>query len=187
VTLCLASTLGCVQRRMLIRSNPPGAQVFVDNYEVGTTPCSASFTYYGTREIRLVKDGYETLVVRQPLPTPWYEYFPLDFFSENIVPGEIRDDRILNYNLVPQQMVPTEQLVSRADLLRRQARPQPTFGAGPAQYDPYGRQPGVFTPANPSPFGPPASTGTLPSPGPTPAQGGAGTLGGGQWSQDGIK
>src|ERR1700690_4113146 len=58
-------TSGCVQRRMTIRSNPPGALVYVDDYEIGTTPVSASFTYYGTRKIRLVKDGYETLTVMQ--------------------------------------------------------------------------------------------------------------------------
>ena len=55
---------GCVQRRMTIRSNPPGALVYVDDYELGTTPVSHDFVYYGTRNIKLVKDGYETLTVR---------------------------------------------------------------------------------------------------------------------------
>ena len=59
--LCSTAGLGCVQRRMTIRSSPPGAMVYVDNQEIGTTPVSTGFTYYGTREFRLVKDGYETL------------------------------------------------------------------------------------------------------------------------------
>jgi hypothetical protein len=62
---------GCVQRRMTIRSDPPGALVYVDDYEIGNTPVSTDFVYYGTRKIRLVKDGYETLTVRQPFPVPW--------------------------------------------------------------------------------------------------------------------
>ena len=74
---CLVvAAAGCVQRRMTIRSNPPGALVYVDDYQIGTTPVSNDFVYYGTRKIRLVKDGYETLTVRQPFPIPWYEVFP---------------------------------------------------------------------------------------------------------------
>ena len=47
-----------------------GALVYVDDYEVGITPISTSFLYYGQRRIRLVKDGYETLTVMQPIPPP---------------------------------------------------------------------------------------------------------------------
>ena len=57
----------------MVRSNPPGAMVYVDNQPIGTTPCATSFIYYGTREIRLVKPGYETLTVNQPIPAPWYQ------------------------------------------------------------------------------------------------------------------
>ena len=103
---------------MTIRSNPPGALVYVDDYEIGTTPVSTDFTYYGTRKIRLVKDGYETLTVMQPIPSPWYQVPPIDFITENFVPGQIRDQRILDYQLKPQMVVPTDQLLSRAEGLR---------------------------------------------------------------------
>src|SRR5688500_13325108 len=79
--VCLGSA-GCVQRRRTIRSNPPGALVYVDNHEIGVTPVATDFIYYGTRQIRLVKDGYETLTVLQGVPAPWYQYFPIDFFAE---------------------------------------------------------------------------------------------------------
>ena len=113
------SLLGCVQRRMMIRSNPPGALVYVDDYEIGTTPIATDFTYYGQRKIRLVKDSYETLTVMLSVPPPWYQIPPLDFVSENLVPGEIRDQRSYCYQLAPQVVVPTEQLLSRAEDLRR--------------------------------------------------------------------
>ena len=58
VSLCLPST-GCVRRRLNVRTNPPGALVYVDNQQIGTTPCSVDFIYYGTREIRLVKPGFD--------------------------------------------------------------------------------------------------------------------------------
>ena len=133
--LCLCAAIasvaltGCaewgVSRRITVRTNPPGAQVYIDNYEIGTSPCSTFFTYYGTREIRIVKDGYETLVVRQPFPTPWYEYTPIDFFSENFWPSKTIDNRVVEYNLVPQQMAPSGLLLGRAEQLRRQTQPRP--------------------------------------------------------------
>ena len=35
---------------MTIRSNPPGAMFYVDDYEIGITPISTSFIYYGNGE-----------------------------------------------------------------------------------------------------------------------------------------
>jgi PEGA domain len=122
--LCLALAVcmllpGCVRRRLMVRSNPPGAMVYVDNQPIGTTPCATDFVYYGTREIRLVKPGYETLAVNQPIPVPWFEIPPIDFVSENVVPRKIQDYRTVTYNLVPQVIVPTEQLLGRAEELRQ--------------------------------------------------------------------
>jgi len=114
-----AAAPGCVQRRMTIRSNPPGALVYVDDYEIGVTPVSHTFTYYGQRKIRLVKDGYETLTVMQNIRPPWYQYPVADFFAENLWPGEIRDERELTFNLAPQVIVPPDQLLGRAEELRR--------------------------------------------------------------------
>ncbi|MCS7304131.1 MAG: PEGA domain-containing protein [Thermoguttaceae bacterium] len=114
-----STSVGCVQRRLTIRTDPPGAMAYVDGYPIGTTPISTDFIYYGTREIRLVKDGYETLVVKQRIWPPWYEIPPLDFISENLVPGELRDHRILEFRLQPQRITPPEQLVDRAERLRR--------------------------------------------------------------------
>ena len=82
-------------------------------------PISHSFTYYGQRKIRLVKDGYETLNQMVTVPPPWYQIPPIDFFSENLVPAEIRDEREFSFNLAPQFVVPPEQLLGRADELRR--------------------------------------------------------------------
>ncbi len=118
LVLCACQS-GCVERRLMVRTNPPGALLYVDDYPIGTTPCSTSFTYYGTRKIQLVKDGYETLTLMQSIPAPWYEYTPFDFVAENFVPGHIRDQRTLDFQLRPQVVVPTEQLLSRAEGLRR--------------------------------------------------------------------
>jgi hypothetical protein len=118
VAVALVSAAGCVQRRMTVRSSPPGALVYVDDYQIGTTPVSTDFIYYGTRKIRLVKDGYETLTVRQPFPIPWYQIFPLDFVTENLWPGEIRDERVVDLAMTPAAATPPESVVARAEQVR---------------------------------------------------------------------
>src|SRR5262245_29457204 len=72
----LALLSGCVERRMTIRTNVDnqgGALVYLDNEEVGISPVSTAFTYYADREIKLVKDGYETVTLVQPVRAPWWD------------------------------------------------------------------------------------------------------------------
>ena len=155
--LC-AGSLGCVQRRLTIRSNPPGALVYIDDYQIGTTPVSTDFVYYGTRKVRLSLSGYETLTVMQPIPTPWYQYPGLDFVTENLVPGEIRDERVVEFQLQPQMIVPSAQLHARAENLRHSAAPPQTpLGPPPA---------GSFAP--PAGLGPPSATPPGPPASPPP-------------------
>jgi hypothetical protein len=172
VLIMAASVGGCVQRRLTIRSNPPGARVYVGDEEVGTTPVSTDFVYYGTRKIRLVKPGYETLVVNQPIPAPWYQIPPLDFVSEILVPGEIRDERVVNFQMVPLQPVVTEQFLSRGEQLRGASGIQQVSGAvpvvaptqPPAGFVPGGAPPPFVLPepATPGPANGPSAGQTTP-------------------------
>ncbi len=154
-------TSGCVQRRMTIRTNPPGALVYIDDYYIGTTPVATDFTYYGKRKIRLVKDGYEILTVpKYDISPPWYEVFPLEFVAENIVPWEIRDERLLDFQLVPQVIVPQDQLLARADQLRSQTQLNTQAIVAPGSVIVPGTMPGVPTYIPPGP--------TVPQPLPPP-------------------
>lgn len=113
---------GCVERQFFIDSNPPAAQVFRNGELIGTTPCEVSFVYYGEYEFTLVKDGYETLVVREKIRTPWYEVPPLDFFTENVWPFKVRDSRRLNFTMQPRRATSTADVLMRAEQLRGQGR-----------------------------------------------------------------
>ena len=138
--------------------------VYVDDYDIGITPVTTPVTYYGQRRVRLVKDGYETLTLLQPVPPPWYEFYGLDFISENIVPGKIRDQRVFEYRLQPQVLSPPDQLRTRAETLRRgvQATALPPSSPGAAGMrinPPPGPAPGVAPPEMvpapaPAPVGP---------------------------------
>jgi hypothetical protein len=118
----LLSSVGCVRRRMTVRTNPPGATVSVDNQVIGTTPAATSFVYYGTREFRIEKDGFQTETVRRRINPPWYQYPVIDFFAETLWPGEIRDERIIDVELAPKVLEPSDIVVERADSLRLQSQ-----------------------------------------------------------------
>ncbi len=107
---------GCVLRTLTINSDPSGATVYVDNTPVGETPVTIPFTYYGTRKITLEKtdaDGkliYERKIVYEKLSAPVYQIFPLDFFSEIVLPVDIKDEHFFTYRLDPLNLPPTAEI-----------------------------------------------------------------------------
>ena len=119
-----AFSCGCnsVHRRMTINSDPPNALVLVDGEEVGYTPATVDFTWYGTREITIIKDGYETLTTMQKVKTPIYQWFGADFVTENLSPFKITDRHAFNYRLQPQRQSGTNEILDRANNLRSQSQ-----------------------------------------------------------------
>jgi hypothetical protein len=113
---------GCVDRQYIIESDPPGAVVYVNGRQIGATPVQENFVYYGDYEFLIVKEGYETRRVVQNIPAPWYEYFPLDFFSENLWPCRELDVRRFKFSLNPLPAVRTDQLLEQAQNLRNRGQ-----------------------------------------------------------------
>ncbi len=162
--LLLLANCGCLRRRMTIRTNPPGAQVYVDRQYLGVSPISSSFTFYGTRHIEVVANGYRTEKVLRNLNPPWYQLPPLDFISETLWPGEIRDERIIDITMTPEQQLPSEELTARANTLRLQAAQGMATGLPPTVIinpNVTTVQPGAVYPTQPIPSQP-----TAPSDGP---------------------
>ncbi len=79
---------GCLERKLQITSEPAGALCWVNDREVGVTPLELEFTYYGTYEVRLKKEGFEPLVTKARASQPVYEYPPLDLMA-TVVPAKI--------------------------------------------------------------------------------------------------
>ena len=109
-------TLGCLERKLLIRSDPPGAKVYLDGKFIGQTPTETSFYFYGTREVTLHKEGYEIYREKRKIEIPFYQIFPLDFVSEFLIPFTIKDHHRLQYPLKPH--LPLTQK-SKKELLER--------------------------------------------------------------------
>lgn len=148
---------------MTFRTNPSGAMVYVDKQAIGLTPVSTGFTYYGTRNIEVVRDGYRTEKFLRKFNPPWYAIPPLDFFTETLWPFEKRDERIVDIQLSPEPVVPTDALIASGEQLRLQASqgvavaPPPTMNTTtqpiPNGFTPNGNIP-ILAPADPN-FQPP--------------------------------
>jgi hypothetical protein len=122
VLLLAGLSAGCVSRSYVISSDPPGALVYRNGVPLGTTPVDDRFVYYGTYEFVLVKEGYEPLHVKQKIPAPWYEWPVLDFFSENLWPGKLRDVHRFHYQLQPLQRPRPDEVLNRAGELRNRGK-----------------------------------------------------------------
>jgi len=97
----LFQSTGCVERLLQVRSTPSGANVYVNGDEVGKTPCDHPFSFYGTVDITLRSPGHLSHRELNTLSPPWYELFPLDFFSDLILPFTLRDVHPVEVVLVP--------------------------------------------------------------------------------------
>lgn len=79
---CALASAGCVRRVIDITSDPSGATVWLNDRELGRTPCSAEFTYYGTYDVRLHREGYEPIHGSAEAKAPWWDVIGFDLVSE---------------------------------------------------------------------------------------------------------
>lgn len=99
---------GCVERALVITSEPSGANVTVNQQWKGTTPYVLPFKHYGVYDIWIEHPGYEEdgkmvkfypLHVGEPVKAPGYQYAGADFVTEVMLPTTLRDQRNLHYVL----------------------------------------------------------------------------------------
>jgi hypothetical protein len=121
ISIFASSSVGCLRRRMTVRTDPPGAAVYVDRQYIGQSPASTNYVYYGTRNFEILRDGYRTERFLRKFHPPWYAIPPLDFFTETLWPFEKRDERIIDVQLTPEPVVPTDALIASGEQLRFQA------------------------------------------------------------------
>jgi hypothetical protein len=182
LAVCLTCMTGCVERRFVITTSPPGAVVYDERHlPTGAAPTDREFTYYGKYRFTLVHDGFQTKMVEENVKPPWYEWIGLDFISENLIPWTIRDVRRFHYVLQPAVMVPEEAILEKAGILRQKGKeigeplpapfpevaPPPKTLPQPAPFP----QPGPAAPPQPMP-GPGPANPPQPAPFPQPGPGG---------------
>lgn len=128
LVLCAGSQMsaGCVERILKIQTEPPGALVVVNDEEVGLSPVKVSFLWYGDYDLVFRKTGYETLKTRYRVDAPWYQWPPIDFVVETLLPGTIRDERELPTFALREATAPAiADVVERAETARERALYEP--------------------------------------------------------------
>ena len=111
---------GCVERQLTINTQPQGALVSLNDEEIGVSPVSVSFNWYGDYNVHVSKEGYETLKTHRKLKGPWYDAFPFDFFAQVLNPNRIVDSYEWTFDLSEKQTPTREELVSDAEKLQKQ-------------------------------------------------------------------
>jgi hypothetical protein len=119
-----AALAGCRAERLLrITSDPPAADVWVDDSYRGTTPLDLPFGHYGTRRVTYRLEGHGTASLRVVVAPPWYARFPVDLFSEVLMPVGWRDEHSVHVVLrasTGELTVPMiRSVLDRAEALRR--------------------------------------------------------------------
>ena len=124
-SLVLSAGCGHVERQMSISSNPSGALVYLNGQEVGRTPCTVDFTWYGRYDLALRMDGFQTLKTTQYVPAPWWQWVPFDLGAE-VLPGRKLDNHYYAFALQAQ----TGENVDAALLVDRAASLKPMLESG---------------------------------------------------------
>ncbi len=103
VTLAaLAVAPGCVERKLVIESDPPGAVLYVDDVRMEqTTPVVVPVEWGGERRVTLMAPGHEVLETGVHIEDPWFTMFPIDVFAEFLWPATIEDHQTARFTMTP--------------------------------------------------------------------------------------
>ena len=111
---------GCVERELTINTEPQGALVILNDEEIGESPTTVNFEWYGDYNIRISKEGYETLSTHRELKAPLHDQFPFDFFAQIVNPGRIVDSYEWTFELSPKRQISREELIQSARKAKEQ-------------------------------------------------------------------
>ncbi len=111
---------GCVERLITVTSEPEGALVWLNREEVGATPVTVSFTWYGTYGVTLRQEGYETIQTSRKADPPIYQWLGIDLLAE-CLPFTFTDVHHWSFELEQESAVEMERLIERARSLQEQA------------------------------------------------------------------
>ncbi|MBN1982356.1 MAG: PEGA domain-containing protein [Chitinivibrionales bacterium] len=115
---------GCVERRLTIVTEPTEAVVWLNDEEVGTTPVTVGFNWYGDYNVRIEKSGYAILNTHRDLERPLHDRFPFDFFAQVLWPKQIVDEYTWEFELQPYQQASPEELIQAAREMQQRADQQ---------------------------------------------------------------
>jgi hypothetical protein len=159
---------GCMDKMLTVRSDPPGALVFLNGVEAGRTPVTRDFVWYGTYDVAMRKPGYQTLRAHSKVIAPWWGWVPFDLLAE-LAPLRFRDEQTLRYTLKPETAAASDpqQMLNRAEALSERLESsgrtrQPHAATQPATAQPAATQPATTREAQPATRAIPSTRWTAP-------------------------
>ncbi|MFT4648340.1 MAG: hypothetical protein ACI87O_000604 [Planctomycetota bacterium] len=119
----VAPLAACEGRRVLmVDSSPQGALVRLDEDVIGRTPLEHTFEHYGKRRLSLYLPGYRTYSDKLHLKMPWHASFPIDIFTEILLPLQLGYEKSVLVTLEPDDgkivYETLDSFVERAEILR---------------------------------------------------------------------
>jgi len=122
------SSVGCVERKLTIGSDPSGALVTLNDVEIGRTPVTVPFTWYGDYDIVLRHEKNvstpENPVMRhyflhthQRINAAPSQWIGIDLLSE-LVPWTVTDEKFLAFTIPPVSQPTDAELLQRAAALK---------------------------------------------------------------------
>ena len=112
---------GCVERRLTINTNPQDALIELNDEEIGRSPVTVSFNWYGDYNVRATKTGYATLKTNKVLKRPMHDRPPFDFIAGVLNPKKIVDSYEWTFDLAPMQTPERDDLIKDAINLQKDA------------------------------------------------------------------
>ena len=113
---CLLPGGGCVRRVVEITSEPSGALVWMNDREVGATPCEVEIIHYGEYDLRVVRDGWEPVSTGRSADPPVWDLPGPDLIAE-LLPVEIESRTTWHVVLQPEDRDP-DAVMARAIEMR---------------------------------------------------------------------
>jgi len=116
----IISGCGGVQRQLTVKTEPSEALVVLNDEQIGLSPVTVSFNWYGDYSVRVSKDGYRTLNTHRELKAPWYDGFPFDFIASFCWPKRTVDSYEWMFELKPYEPPERDELIEAAQKLQSQ-------------------------------------------------------------------
>ncbi|HWE02175.1 MAG TPA: PEGA domain-containing protein [Tepidisphaeraceae bacterium] len=121
IVVLSTGSVGCVQRTLTVRTDPPGALVYLNDQEIGRTPVTRNFTWYGYYDVEIRKPGYTSIKTTAQIVPPWWQIVPIDLGAEFF---RLEDHHDWMFALTPptEKQVEPDLLVRRGEELRSELR-----------------------------------------------------------------
>ena len=121
LTLLATIFTGCVERKLTINTVPQGALVELNDEEIGTTPVTVAFNWYGDYNVRIRKEGYNAIDTNKILKQPKKDKFPYDFYYEVLTPKRYVDEYEWTFQLETYTPMDRDELIKAAQNMKKEA------------------------------------------------------------------